>query len=166
MRYIIKEQTSIVKMLLLTAISRFFVMGILLVGLPFLIRTVLMLNAGYYGAAESTLAIATIVGSILAGLLGTRLQSHSPSVLAYPAGHFYAACRNRLPSSGQPPDPLWDYSGFFLRDADCYQYLFHCRRFPHPAEDSQPSDRQSDGLHIHDYFMCTAYGADGIWVPF
>jgi len=88
MRYIIKEQTSIVKMLLLTAISRFFVMGILLVGLPFLIRTVLMLNAGYYGAAESTLAIATIVGSILAGLLGTRLQSHSPSVLLTRLGIF------------------------------------------------------------------------------
>lgn len=88
MRYIIKEQTSIVKMLLLTAISRFFVMGILLVGLPFLIRTVLMLNAGYYGAAESTLAIATIVGSILAGLLGTRLQSHSPSVLLTLLGIF------------------------------------------------------------------------------
>lgn len=60
MRYIAKEQASIGKMLLLTAFSRFFVMGITIVGLPFLIRTVLGFDAKYYGAAESALAVATI----------------------------------------------------------------------------------------------------------
>ena len=88
MRYIIKEQSSIAKMLLLTALSRFFVMGILVVGLPFLVRTILMLNANYYGAAESALAVATIAGSILAGLLSAKLQTHNTSVLLTALGVF------------------------------------------------------------------------------
>lgn len=83
MRYMIKEQTSVAKMLLLTAVSRFFVMGILMIGLPFLVRTVLLLNAKYYGAAESSLAIATIIGSIMAGVLTTKLKTNNiPFLLA------------------------------------------------------------------------------------
>lgn len=88
MHYIIKEQTSIARMLLLTAVSRFFVMGILMVGLPFLVRRVLFLNARYYGAAESALAIATILGSMMAGLLSTKLPKHSTSILLASLGIF------------------------------------------------------------------------------
>lgn len=48
-------------MLFLTAVSRFFVMGITIVGLPYIVRTILGLNAKYYGVAESALAVATII---------------------------------------------------------------------------------------------------------
>ena len=88
MQYISKEQTSISKMLLLTAISRFFVMGITIVGLPFLVRTVLGFNAKYYGAAESALAVATILGSIAAGVLAEKLKIHKLSVLLASMGIF------------------------------------------------------------------------------
>jgi len=88
MQYISKEQTSISKMLLLTAFSRFFVMGITIVGLPFLVRTVLGLNVKYYGAAESALAVATILGSIAAGVLGEKLKIHKLSVLLATLGIF------------------------------------------------------------------------------
>ena len=88
MRYILKEQTNISKMLLLTAISRFFVMGITIVGLPFIVRTVLGLNAQYYGAAESALAIATILGSVAAGFLTEKLKIHSLSILLTSMGVF------------------------------------------------------------------------------
>ena len=88
MQYISKEQTSISKMLLLTAFSRFFVMGITIVGLPFLVRTVLGLNAKYYGAAESALAVATILGSIAAGVLAEKLKIHKLSVLLATLGIF------------------------------------------------------------------------------
>ncbi len=74
MQYIFKEQTDILNILLLIALSRFFVMGILMVGLPYMIRTVLGLGAKYYGAAESSLAIATILGSIFAGFLTGKLK--------------------------------------------------------------------------------------------
>ncbi len=88
MQYISKEQTGISKMLLLTAVSRFFVMGITIVGLPFLVRTVLGLNAKYYGAAESALAVATILGSIAAGVWAERLKIHKLSVLLASLGIF------------------------------------------------------------------------------
>ena len=76
MQYISQEERIIGKMLLLTACTRFFVMGIILVGMPYMVRTVLGLNAKYYGAAESALAVATIVGSIAAGLLTGKLKIH------------------------------------------------------------------------------------------
>lgn len=83
MHYLAKEQPVIAKMLCMTALSRFFVMGITLVGLPYLVRTVLGLNAKYYGAAESALAVATILGSLAAGLLAGKMQMHHlPAVLA------------------------------------------------------------------------------------
>ncbi len=88
MQYITKEQTSISKMLLLTAFSRFFVMGITIVGLPFLVRTVLGFNAKYYGAVESALAVATILGSIAAGILAEKLKIHKLSVLLASMGIF------------------------------------------------------------------------------
>ena len=88
MQYISKEQTSISEMLLLTAFSRFFVMGITIVGLPFLVRTVLGFNAKYYGAAESALAVATILGSIAAGVWAEKLKIHKLSVLLASLGIF------------------------------------------------------------------------------
>lgn len=74
-RFITKERPDIMKMLLLTAFSRFFVMGVTLVGLPFLVRNVLGLDAKFYGGAESALAVATILGSAAAGLLTGKLTS-------------------------------------------------------------------------------------------
>ena len=88
MQYISKEQTSISKMLFLTALSRFFVMGITIVGLPYIVRTILGLNAQYYGAAESSLAIATILGSIAAGLLTEKLKVHKLSLILASLGIF------------------------------------------------------------------------------
>ena len=88
MQYISKEEMNIAKMLLLIAFSRFFVMGITIVGLPFIVRTVLGLNAQYYGAAESALAIATIFGSVAAGLLTEKLKIHRLAILLASMGVF------------------------------------------------------------------------------
>jgi len=87
MQYISKEQVSISKMLL-TAFSRFFVMGITIVGLPYIVRTVLGFNAQYYGAAESSLAVATILGSVAAGLLATKMKIQRLSILLASMGVF------------------------------------------------------------------------------
>ncbi len=101
-RYISKEQTNISKMLLLTAISRFFVMGITIVGLPFIVRTVLGLNAQYYGAAESALAVATILASIAAGFLTGKLKIHRLSVLLASIGVFIIPAGIVFLSSANP----------------------------------------------------------------
>lgn len=73
-RFIGKERRDILRILLLAALSRFFVMGVTLVGLPFLVRTVLGLDARYYGAAESVLAVAVIAGSMAAGVLAGKIE--------------------------------------------------------------------------------------------
>lgn len=69
MRFICREQPGILKMLLFAAITRFFVIGTAMVGLPYIVRTILEFSAEYYGAAESLLAVAAILGSVAAGLL-------------------------------------------------------------------------------------------------
>lgn len=80
-RFIAKERTDIMKLLLLAALSRFFVMGVTMVGIPFIVRTILGLNATYYGGAESALAVATILGSIAAGLLTGKLKMRGLSLV-------------------------------------------------------------------------------------
>lgn len=58
MRFIGKEQSCILKMLFLSALVSFFVMGTAMVGLPYIVRNVLGLNAEYYGFAESVCLLA------------------------------------------------------------------------------------------------------------
>lgn len=74
MRFIVKEQPGIFKLLILVAVVSFFVMGVVLVGMPYIVRNVLGLSAGYYGVAESACGIAAIIGSIVAGMLITKLK--------------------------------------------------------------------------------------------
>lgn len=88
MRFFAKEQPGILKMLCLTAVSRFFVVGMTIVGLPYIIRNILGLNAKYYGAAESALAIATIAGSIAAGVLVGKLRIRKLSLVLASIGIF------------------------------------------------------------------------------
>lgn len=73
-RFMGKERPDIMKLLFLAALSRFFVMGIAMVGIPFIVRAILGLDAKFYGGAESALAVATISGSIAAGLLTGKLK--------------------------------------------------------------------------------------------
>ncbi len=82
-RFICKEQPNILKVLLLATLVNFFVIGTVMVGLPYIVRTILGLNAGYYGAAESMLGVAAIIGSIAAGLLTGKLKMDKlPIILA------------------------------------------------------------------------------------
>lgn len=71
-RFIVGEKPEIFRMLLLVAFSRFFVMGVVLVGLPYIVRNILGLGAVYYGAMESMLAVAAILGGLGAGALVGR----------------------------------------------------------------------------------------------
>lgn len=69
LRFMTREQPNILKLLLLIAIISFFITSLGTVGMPFMIRKVLGLDATFYGAAESALGAASIAGSIAAGLL-------------------------------------------------------------------------------------------------
>ena len=75
------EQPDILKLLLLAALAGMFVSGTAVVGFPYLVRTVLGLSATYYGAAESAMGAAAILGSLCAGLLGKRLRVRDLSAI-------------------------------------------------------------------------------------
>lgn len=88
MSFICKKQSSILKLLLLSAIVNFFVIGTVMIGLPYIVRTILGLNAEYYGAAESVLGFSAMLGSIAAGLLTGKLKIHRLSTVLAALGAF------------------------------------------------------------------------------
>lgn len=73
-RFLWREEPGMLKLLLLAALVSFFLAGILVVGFPFLVRTVLGLSATHYGGAESALGVAAVLGSLWVGLLAGRLR--------------------------------------------------------------------------------------------
>ena len=76
MRFLRREQPGIMKLLLLAAAVSLFVAGTAVVGLPYLVRTVLGLSAAHYGIAESVIGVASILGSLCVVVLSKRLQAH------------------------------------------------------------------------------------------
>ncbi len=75
LRYIFVRRPGISRLLMLAALSGFFVVGVMVVGLPYLVQNVLGLGPRYYGWAESVLAAAAVAGGAMAGLLGPRLKT-------------------------------------------------------------------------------------------
>ena len=73
-KFICKEKTAILKILLLVAVIGFFIQGIALVGLPYMVRTILGLNAKFYGATESMLGLTVILGSVISGLIVSKFK--------------------------------------------------------------------------------------------
>ena len=73
-QFLRKEQPEILKLLLLAASVSLFVAGTAVVGFPYLVRTVLGLSAEHYGAAESAMGIAAILGSMFVGVMAQQLQ--------------------------------------------------------------------------------------------
>lgn len=78
-----QEQPSLLHLLLLAAGVNFFASGSITVGLPYLVRTVLGLSASWYGAAESALGLASILGGSFVTLLAGYLPpNRMPWLLA------------------------------------------------------------------------------------
>lgn len=69
-----REQPSILGLLGLSALASMLIAGALVVGFPYLVRTVLGLSARHYGAAESAMGVASILGGALVTLLAGRLR--------------------------------------------------------------------------------------------
>lgn len=88
MRFITKEQPGILKILLLAALVSFFVMGIAMVGAPYIVRTILGLPAVYYGVVESMMGVSAILGGVAAGMLVGKLKIEKLSVVLAALGAF------------------------------------------------------------------------------
>ena len=73
-RFLHREQPDILKLLLLAALASLFAAGTMVVGFPYLVRTVLDLSSAHYGAAESAMGLAAILGGLFVAALGQRLR--------------------------------------------------------------------------------------------
>lgn len=87
-RYIYRENTSILKTLLFVSLIAFFIQGAALIGLPYLVRNILGLSAAYYGAVESILGLAGLLGSLAAGAMVTRFRIRNLNRLVLAMGLF------------------------------------------------------------------------------
>ena len=74
LRFLRREQPSILGLLGLSALASMLIAGALVVGFPYLVRTVLGLSARHYGAAESAMGVASILGGALVTLLAGRMR--------------------------------------------------------------------------------------------
>lgn len=100
-----RDQPAVLQLLLLAATINFFASGCFTVGLPFLVRTRLGLSAAWYGAAESALGMASVLGGLLVTVLAARLSvkrmswllmafgfSLLPATVAFAGGYHAAVC--------------------------------------------------------------------------
>ena len=69
-----REQPGILKLLLLATLASLFVAGTVVVGFPYLVRTVLGLSAEHYGAAESVMGVAAVLGSLFVGITAQKFR--------------------------------------------------------------------------------------------
>ena len=83
LRFLRREEPGILRLLLLAGLVSLFVAGTVVVGFPYLVRTVLGLSAEHYGAAESAMGTAAVAGSLCAGLTARRFRP------VYLAGIFF-----------------------------------------------------------------------------
>lgn len=74
LRFLRKDEPAVLRLLLLAACASFFAAGTAVVGFPHLVRNVLGLSAEHYGAAESAMGAAAVLGALAAGLAGKRLK--------------------------------------------------------------------------------------------
>ena len=73
LRFLRQKQPVILKLLLLAGLANLFVSGTVVVGFPYLVRTVLGLSSELYGAAESAMGVAAVLGSLFVGVVGQKL---------------------------------------------------------------------------------------------
>ncbi len=87
-KFIGKEQPGVLKLMMLCAVVSFFIAGIAIIGLPYIVRVVLGMSAEYYGAAQSIFAFSAILGSVAAGFLIGKLKIHRLSLVLVAIGVF------------------------------------------------------------------------------
>ncbi len=73
-RFLLRDRPAVLRLLGLAALASLFMAGVVVVGFPYLVRTVLGLPAELYGAAESAAGAAALLGCLCVGSLVNRLR--------------------------------------------------------------------------------------------
>lgn len=85
------EQPILFKMLFIIAALNLFLSALLTVGLPYILNETLKLGGQYYGFAQAALAIGSIVGAILSGVISKKVSMDKSYVF------LFIACIGILP---------------------------------------------------------------------
>lgn len=97
LRFLRKDEPAVLRLLLLAACASFFAAGTAVVGLPHLVRNVLGLSAEHYGAAESAMGAAAVLGALAAGLAGKRLKKRELLIACFGLSLLLAGAAFMLP---------------------------------------------------------------------
>lgn len=99
LRFLRRDEPAVLRLLLLAACASFFAAGTAVVGFPYLVRNVLGLSAEHYGAAESAMGAAAVLGALAAGLAGTRLKRRELLITCFGLSLLLAGLAFLLPVS-------------------------------------------------------------------
>ena len=81
LRFMRQEQPATLRMLVLAALVNLLITGLVVVGFPYLVRMVLGLSANHYGAAESAMGVAAVLGAVLVTLLAGKMRPRHLTLL-------------------------------------------------------------------------------------
>lgn len=99
LRFLRRDEPAVLRLLLLAACASFFAAGTAVVGFPHLVRNVLGLSAERYGAAESAMGAAAVLGALAAGLAGMRLKKRELLITCFGLSLLLAGLAFLLPVS-------------------------------------------------------------------
>lgn len=85
MRFLLHENPSMLKLLLLTAALNLFMAAMFTVGLPYLVRIFLGLSSQLYGFVEGAMAVGSIMGGLLAGAVTKKVRFSGSSKFLFGA---------------------------------------------------------------------------------
>ena len=85
------EQPILLRMLFIIAALNLFLSALLAVGLPYILNVTLKVGSQYYGFAQATLAVGSIVGALLSGIASKKVKMKESYLF------LFAACLGLLP---------------------------------------------------------------------
>lgn len=117
-RFIRRERPEVLATLLFAAFASALLAGVMVVGYPYLVRTVLALPSGYYGAAESASGVAAVLGSALAGMFTLHSGMGRAAILCAGLALLPSAAAF-APGMGQMPAFVVIVASFSVAQAAC-----------------------------------------------
>ena len=72
--YLIRENTCLFKLLIVVAGINLFLSALFIIGLPYLVKIYLGMSAQAYGFAEAAMGMGSILGGLVSGLAGKKIQ--------------------------------------------------------------------------------------------
>ena len=165
MRFLFREEPVVLKLLLLAALVSMLLVGVLVIGFPFLVRNVLGLSAGHYGAAESALGASAILGSIVIGSRRRKNESKACAIYHRCCRILFLSNRACIPYATVCVCQISGASGLLLPLPDGLLYVFSICNLACPAENTGTPDRQGYVLCVYDFPVRPAFWPDDLRCP-